>query len=56
MFLKEEWESTINQLYKFSKTNKLYINDSKTIEQGNETKISAYSIDQFISKWRKDSK
>ena len=54
-------ESTINQLYKFSKTNKLCLEDTivKLIEQGNlkpKIKSALTQLTNSISKWRKDSK
>ena len=54
-------ESTINQLYKFSKTNKLCLEDTivKLIEQGNlkpKIKLALTQLTNSISKWRKDSK
>ena len=61
MFLKGVGESTINQLYKFSKTNKLCLEDTivKLIEQGNlkpKIKLALTQLTNSISKWRKDSK
>ena len=54
-------ESTINQLYQFSKENKLCLEDAiiKIIEQNKlkpKIKISLNQLVKMIDKWRKDSK
>ena len=54
-------ESTINQLYQFSKENKLCLEDAiiKIVEQNKlkpKIKISLNQLVKMIDKWRKDSK
>ena len=53
-------ESTVNQIYKFGKNNKLCLEDSiiKIIEKGEfkpKIKTSLNQLINMIQKWRKDS-